>query len=375
MLDEKGNPRFILEPGQRKAIATDRVVIVPGPVEALRVIRRIFRMYVTGQYSRTEIAERLNREGVATTRGESWSAVKVRNLLRNELCIGCYRYNASTRKLQSPSRSNPEHLWIRVATSKPIVSVKMFRRAQRRAAKRRGAALRDAYLLKRLQQLLKKKGRLSHTIVRNAQHVPSSSTYRNHFGSLRKAYALIDYASPYQAGNYEPWSDEELLSGLKALFKRQGYLTVKTINACEDIPCSDVFKRRFGSLKEAYQAAGLPVLTHSECQKAARRRQLEECRQPPNGKLRYDGSITTQRYSSEAIIKGLRKLHQKHGYLSGSIIAHADFLPSVPAIARRFGGLLTAYRAAGYDATRRQIQSAACVSRKIPKPRPGSVPP
>lgn len=373
LLDEKGSPRFVLEPGQRKAISTDRIVIVPGPPDEQKVIRRIFRLYVTGQYSRAEIAERLNKEGVVAARGETWSAVKVRNLLRSELCIGCYTYNASTSKLQSPSRSNPNHLWIRVATGKPIVSAKTFRRAQRRAKQRRGAIMRDAVLLEKLRNLLKQKGRLSHTMVRKSQHIPSSSTYRNHFGSLLKAYELIGYDSPFKYGKYEPWTDEELMAGLKKLHKHHGYLTVKIINTCEEIPCSNVFKRRFGSLKEAYKAAGLPVLTHSECQKAGRQRQMDLCRATRDGRLRKDGSLHIQRYSSEAILKGLRTLYQRYGYISGSLIAQASNLPSVPAIARRFGGLLKAYEAAGYCATRNQVQSAAALHRKVPKPRPKKI--
>jgi DNA invertase Pin-like site-specific DNA recombinase len=370
LLDEKGTPRFVLDPGQRKAISTDRVIIVPGPPQEQKVIRRIFRMYVTGQYSRVEIAARLNKEGILATPGQTWSAVKVRNLLRSELCIGCYTYNVSTSKLQSPTKSNPGHLWIRVATGKPIVSVRTFRRAQRRAKKRRGAALRDEHLLDKLRKLLKQKGRLSHTLLRKCPSVPSNSTYRNHFGSLIKAYELIGYDSPFKSGKYEPWTNEELVSGLKGLFARQGYLSVKTINEYGDIPCADVLKRRFGSLKKAYIAAGLPVLTHSECQKAARERQLALCRKSRDGRLRKDGSIFTQRYSSEAILSGLRKLHRDHGYISGSIISEALNLPSVPAIARRFGGLLEAYRQAGYYVTQGDVQSAASLFRKVPKPRP-----
>lgn len=371
LLDERGNPRFILEPGQRKAISTDRVVIVPGPPEELKVVRRIFRMYVSGQYSRAEIAQRLNAEGISASRGRSWSAVMVRNLVRNELCIGCYTYNVSTQKLQSSTRANPDHLWIRTPNGKPIVSRQLFRRAQRRSKQRRGARLRDAVLLERLRKLLKQKKRLSHALVRKSATMPSCSTYRNHFGSMRNAYEMIGYQSPFQGGQYEPWTDTELLDGLRDLNTHQGFLTAKTINEADDLPCANVFSRRFGSLKKAYAAAGLPLMTHSDCQKAARVRQLDECQKSKSGRLRDNGSIYTQRFSSEAIVRGLGKIYQRHGYISAPLIEKANDLPSQPAIARRFGSLLEAYKLAGCDMTRGEIQSVACQRRKLPKQRPG----
>jgi DNA invertase Pin-like site-specific DNA recombinase len=41
-----GTPKMILKPGQRKAIQGERTILVPGPIEEVRAVQRIFRLYV-----------------------------------------------------------------------------------------------------------------------------------------------------------------------------------------------------------------------------------------------------------------------------------------------------------------------------------------
>jgi hypothetical protein len=51
-------------------------------------------------------------------------------------------------------------------------------------------------MLLRLRVLLSRKRKLSSTIINDAAGVPSVSSYFKHFGSLRKAFALIGYVRP-----------------------------------------------------------------------------------------------------------------------------------------------------------------------------------
>lgn len=51
-------------------------------------------------------------------------------------------------------------------------------------------------MLLRLRLLLKRKGKLTSTIIEGAVGVPSVTSYVHHFGSLRKAFALIGYVPP-----------------------------------------------------------------------------------------------------------------------------------------------------------------------------------
>ncbi|MCE9635795.1 MAG: recombinase family protein [Planctomycetes bacterium] len=55
-----------------------------------------------------------------------------------------------------------------------------------------------------------------------------------------------------------------------------------------------------------------------------------------------------RRLSPEEMIERLRTLHKGHGYLSGALIDDAEGLPSSTAYRLRFGGMVEAYRLAGY---------------------------
>lgn len=47
LIDQNGKPKVVLHRGERKSIATDRVVLMPGPQEEIDVVNEVFRMYVT----------------------------------------------------------------------------------------------------------------------------------------------------------------------------------------------------------------------------------------------------------------------------------------------------------------------------------------
>lgn len=48
-------------------------------------------------------------------------------------------------------------------------------------------------ILKRLERLLREKGRLSHSIIKNCPYVPSATLILTNFGSLGNAYKLVGY--------------------------------------------------------------------------------------------------------------------------------------------------------------------------------------
>jgi DNA invertase Pin-like site-specific DNA recombinase len=64
LVDPARKPKQVLISGQRKALDTDRVVVIPGPPQELAVIRRIFRLYARKQLTIVAIARRLAREGI-----------------------------------------------------------------------------------------------------------------------------------------------------------------------------------------------------------------------------------------------------------------------------------------------------------------------
>jgi hypothetical protein len=99
---------------------------------------------------------------------------------------------------------------------------------------------------------------------------------------------------------------------------------------------------RFGSMKQARELAGLPVLSMSETliEVFQRRRAIK--------------GLARQSASSHEIVDGLKRLLAEHGYLSGRLINADPRIPSQYAVGRRFGSLFQAYALAGWpiDAAR-----------------------
>ena len=77
--------------------------------------------------------------------------------------------------------------------------------------------------LEALKRLLARHGRLSLSLVKESPDVPSPSTYRLRFGSLRKAYELIGYGRADQFGSIDlrrrtQALREELVAQIEVLF-------------------------------------------------------------------------------------------------------------------------------------------------------------
>jgi hypothetical protein len=81
-------------------------------------------------------------------------------------------------------------------------------------------------LLDGLRELLASEGRLSLRLIQNSLALPSPSTYRHRFGSLRRAYELIGYGRPAQFGPIDlrrrtQALREELISRMAAMFPNE----------------------------------------------------------------------------------------------------------------------------------------------------------
>lgn len=81
----------------------------------------------------------------------------------------------------------------------PLVDSATFSEAQR-ILHERTVNKSDEDLLGSLKDLLSSKGRLSLRLIEQSVTIPSPSTYRHRFGSLRRAYELIGYGKPSQFG-------------------------------------------------------------------------------------------------------------------------------------------------------------------------------
>lgn len=194
LINENGEPKAELSIGERKSLQTDRVILTPGPPEEVETVQRIYHLFVEQGVNEAEIAGRLNREGTLTDLGRLWSRGTVHQVLTNPKYMGDNVFNRSSFKLKLQRVVNsPEH-WVRAKGAfTAIVEPAMFERAAR-SIEERYRKLSDAELLELLHSLLLAQGALSSLIIDDRENMPSSSVYRNRFGSLLRAYQLVGYS-------------------------------------------------------------------------------------------------------------------------------------------------------------------------------------
>lgn len=194
LVDEAGEPKFILKRRQYKGLASDRVVLVPGPPEEIAVVRWIFSQFVKGK-SRIEIVRALNKRGVLTEMGRTWTSNTVHTVLNNERYIGNIVWNRKSEKLHGKRARNPASAWVRAEKScEPILDRKVFLRARAVADAR--APLSNERMLADLSKLLVERGKLSEHIINAAPGCVSVSTYQVRFGSLYAVYKLVGFDPP-----------------------------------------------------------------------------------------------------------------------------------------------------------------------------------
>jgi DNA invertase Pin-like site-specific DNA recombinase len=193
LIDQAGKPKTELQPGEQKSLQTDRVVLVPGPPEERAVVRRIYRLFVHEGRTEGEIADELTRAGLVAELGRPWTRGIVHQVLTNEKYIGNNVYNRISFKLKRKRVRNPPEMWVRRdAAFEAIVDASDFTSAQNLILERH-KYVSDDELLQRLRDLASHHGRLSGLLIDETDGMPSSSAYRHRFGSLVRAYGLIDY--------------------------------------------------------------------------------------------------------------------------------------------------------------------------------------
>jgi DNA invertase Pin-like site-specific DNA recombinase len=194
LIDENRNPKGELGRGDRKSLQTDRVVLIPGPLEEVEYVQSIYSMFVEEEKSEREIALALNQQGVMSDLGRPWTRASIHQILTNEKYIGNNIFNRVSYKLKQRRVVNHPDTWVRADGVFPsIVDRALFERA-RAIIHQRGNHYSDEELLSLLQVILHEEGSLSGLIIDEREGMPSSSLYRSRFGSLLRAYSLIGYA-------------------------------------------------------------------------------------------------------------------------------------------------------------------------------------
>ncbi len=193
LVDENGIAKEILGFRKRKSIQTDRVILIPGPKNEIKIVNSIYDLFIDDNMPEFIIAERLNEQNIPAENGTLWTRAKIHQILTNEKYIGNNIYNKTSSKLKSRLVKKPKNEWVRCDKAyKPIISKKKYNKAQE-IIQLRSVHLTNEELLEKLKQKLESNGKLSGFIIDEDDTGPSSSVYRTRFGGLLRAYTLIGY--------------------------------------------------------------------------------------------------------------------------------------------------------------------------------------
>lgn len=188
-----GTPKELLSRGQQKSIQTDRVILVLGPDEELKVVRAAFETFTREEQIESQIAQSLNDRGLLTDLGRAWTRGTVHQMLTNPKYAGMNVYNRRSFKLKKKRIVNTPDMWIRKdAAFEPVISPEQFLRAQQ-IIQARSRHFTDDEMLERLRNLFKRHGTLSGILIDETEDMPSSSAYRSRFNTLVRAYTLVGF--------------------------------------------------------------------------------------------------------------------------------------------------------------------------------------
>lgn len=189
-----GRPRQLLDSGERSPFRGDHVTLVPGPERERAVIRRIFKMFLRGM-GPLEIARRLSFEGIPYKGpGRVWSAGNIAKLLRNSRYAGIFAWRMTTQKLSTKRTGVPKEQWI-IWKQAAIVSPTTFGRVQAIMGQRPRYRISEKEILRRLQKVVDRYGRLSASLI-SKYYGGQKSGYLRRLGSMSQIYDALGLKYP-----------------------------------------------------------------------------------------------------------------------------------------------------------------------------------
>ena len=193
LIDQSGQRKAMLKMGEQKSIQTDRVVLVRGPEEEVKIVQWVYRAFIEDSKTESEIAGLLNAKGVITDFGRAWTRGTVHQVLTNEKYIGNNVYHRTSFKLKHKHVENPPDRWVRAnGVFEGIIKPELFFKAQG-IILARSQRFTDEEMLEKLRGLWKQHGHISGILIDETEDLPSSAAFRYRFGSLVAAYLLIGY--------------------------------------------------------------------------------------------------------------------------------------------------------------------------------------
>jgi DNA invertase Pin-like site-specific DNA recombinase len=196
LVDGEGNPRMILVRGERKSIATDRVTYVPGPAREIRVVRKIYSLFLDSDMTCSAIATELNRRSIPRDIPKPWNVAVVHRILSHPKYSGAVVFNQKSGRLRSRTRGNPRDEWvIKPDSFPPIIAKERFEQAQKKLLRR--VFLRtDEELLAELKTFADAHPHLTNKMLAEDREMATALTYQKRFGSIRRALAQANWNPP-----------------------------------------------------------------------------------------------------------------------------------------------------------------------------------
>lgn len=191
LFDEKDAFKEVLHPGQKKAIANQRVRLTPGDSNQVETVQEIFARFVEEGLDERQIAGQLNIKGISSPGGAKWSPAIIGKILRDQQYAGAVVYNRTSQKLQKDKVRNPPQEWVVTPGAFPgLIPEELYFRAQERF-KERQRRLGSEEMLSHLQRLYERFGIVTRQTLHADSLSPSTGAYSRSFGSISLAFQRL----------------------------------------------------------------------------------------------------------------------------------------------------------------------------------------
>lgn len=196
LVDRSGNVKQVLKHGERKSVSTDRIALAPGSPSEIAIIQRVFKWYVENGLGYTSIARLLNDSGSASADGKPWTRFRVRAILTSEKYTGSLVFNRTSFKLKERLVRNPPEMWIRKAAAFQAIVPTEMYDAAQTVRERKCSQFTDEQLFDILRYMQSKHGQVSARLLNAEPDLPGSQIYRYRFGTMGEAYRRAGIYSP-----------------------------------------------------------------------------------------------------------------------------------------------------------------------------------
>ena len=211
-----GQPKQILQSGDRKSLVSDRVILIPGPPDEVEHVREMYQMLIKKGQTTFGIAKEFNQRGIKDG-DTAWTHRAVNTILTHPKYAGFNVFGKTSQRLGGKLVIRPRSEWFLIPDAfAPIVTCRTFLQAQQVLTDRTINKSKED-LLAVMRSILEKEGKLNVPILRKAG-APSATAYCNRFGSLYKAYELVGYTPSYRSEGLE--TRRKLRSLREALLNR-----------------------------------------------------------------------------------------------------------------------------------------------------------